>query len=132
MTFEAFDIDAHRRDRWKLVRDIALVVVIGVLAATLVKSYLVRSFSIPSASMEATLQKGERVLVNELIPGAVPLQRGDIVVFQDPGGWLQQSGPDTRPWPVQDARWVGEQLGVVPARRHRLVLLRGRSPACQR
>lgn len=86
MTFEAFDRDARRRDRWKLVRDIALIVVIGVLASTLVKSYLVRSFWIPSASMEATLQKGDRVLVNELVPGLVPLQRGDIVVFQDPGG----------------------------------------------
>nr|WP_254782832.1 signal peptidase I [Curtobacterium sp. MCBA15_009] len=70
------------------MRDLAVIVVVALLASFLVKAYLVRSFYIPSASMENTLLVGDRVLVNELVPGLVPLRRGDVVVFQDPGGWL--------------------------------------------
>ncbi|TDN41640.1 signal peptidase I [Curtobacterium flaccumfaciens] len=80
--------DASSRPGWKFLRDVAIIVVAAVLASFLVKAYLVRSFYIPSASMENTLLIGDRVLVNELVPGVVPVQRGDVVVFQDPGGWL--------------------------------------------
>ncbi|SDQ28437.1 signal peptidase I [Curtobacterium sp. UNCCL20] len=76
------------RQGGKFLRDVVIIVVAAVLASFLVKAYLVRSFYIPSASMENTLLIGDRVLVNELVPGAVPVQRGDVVVFQDPGGWL--------------------------------------------
>jgi signal peptidase I len=30
----------------------------------------------------------DRVLVNELEPRLMPVQRGDVIVFTDPGGWL--------------------------------------------
>jgi signal peptidase I len=78
----------RRRAGWKFLRDLAIIVVAALLASFLVKSYLVRSFFIPSPSMENTLLIGDRVLVNELVPRVVPVQRGDVVVFQDPGGWL--------------------------------------------
>lgn len=79
---------SERRPGWKFLRDLVVIVVVALLASFLVKTYLVRSFYIPSASMERTLLIGDRVLVNELVPGAVPLHRGDVVVFRDPGGWL--------------------------------------------
>ncbi|WP_066522431.1 signal peptidase I [Curtobacterium ammoniigenes] len=72
----------------RLLRDIAIIIVAALIASFLVRSYLVRSFYIPSASMENTLLIGDRVVVNELVPGVVPLQRGDVIVFKDPGGWL--------------------------------------------
>ena len=78
----------RKRPGWKFLRDLVIIVVAALLASFLVKAYLVRSFFIPSASMENTLLVGDRVLVNELVPKAVGLQRGDVVVFQDPGGWL--------------------------------------------
>jgi signal peptidase I len=78
----------RKRPGWKFLRDLVIIVVAALLASFLVKAYLVRSFYIPSASMENTLLVGDRVLVNELVPKAVGLQRGDVVVFQDPGGWL--------------------------------------------
>jgi len=71
------------------LRDLVVIVVVAVLASFLIKTFLIRSFYIPSESMENTLQVGDRILVNELVPGLVPLQRGDVVVFQDPGGWLE-------------------------------------------
>nr|WP_260216962.1 signal peptidase I [Curtobacterium sp. PhB115] len=77
-----------KRAGWKFLRDLAIIVIAALLASFLVKAYLVRSFYIPSASMENTLLIGDRVLVNELVPGLVHVQRGDVVVFEDPGGWL--------------------------------------------
>lgn len=52
----------------------------------LVKTFLLQAFYIPSESMEQTLLRGDRVIVNKL--GAGKVNRGDIVVFTDPGGWL--------------------------------------------
>lgn len=78
----------RKRPGWRFLRDLVIIVVAALLASFLVKAYLVRSFYIPSASMENTLLIGDRVLVNELVPGVVPVRRGDVAVFQDPGGWL--------------------------------------------
>ena len=83
-----------KRPGWKFLRDLVIIVVAALLASFLVKAYLVRSFSIPSGSMENTLLIGDHVLVNELVPRAVPLHRGDVVVFQDPGGWLSPGQGD--------------------------------------
>jgi signal peptidase I len=52
-----------------------------------VQAYAVKPYKIPSASMEPTLQEGDRVLVNR-IPhetGAVP-KVGQIIVFNPPAG----------------------------------------------
>lgn len=38
--------------------------------------------------MERTLEVNDRILVNQLVPEIVDVQRGDVVVFRDPGGWL--------------------------------------------
>lgn len=63
----------------------------AVLVAVVVKAFLIQSFFIPSESMQSTLMVGDRILVNELQPDVMPLHRGDIVVFKDPGGWLPSS-----------------------------------------
>jgi signal peptidase I len=68
-----------------------VVVVLGMalLLSLLIKTFLVQAFFIPSQSMEDTLLVGDRVLVSKLTPGVFQLHRGDIVVFKDPGGWLE-------------------------------------------
>jgi signal peptidase I len=71
--------------------ELAIVVVIALVVSLAVRTWVVRSFFIPSGSMENTLLVGDRVIVNELVPGLVPLRRGDVVVFEDPGGWLGQT-----------------------------------------
>nr|WP_238420722.1 signal peptidase I [Streptomyces taklimakanensis] len=62
------------------------------LLALLIKTFLLQAFSIPSDSMQNTLQRGDRVLVDKLTPwfGSEP-ERGEVVVFHDPGGWLNES-----------------------------------------
>ena len=73
---------------FRLLRDVVVIVLIALLVSWGVRTYLVRSFYIPSASMENTLMIGDRLVVNVLASNAMPLHHGDIVVFEDPGGWL--------------------------------------------
>lgn len=74
---------------WRaFLRDVAVILVAAIVISFLIKTFLIRSFYIPSQSMEDTLHINDRIIVNELVPNVVPLERGDIVVFRDPGGWL--------------------------------------------
>ena len=68
--------------------DTLVILFSALLISFLIKSFFLRSFYIPSGSMFDTLQINDRIVVNELVPNIVPLKRGDVVVFKDPGGWL--------------------------------------------
>ncbi|MBG0852206.1 signal peptidase I [Streptomyces spinoverrucosus] len=83
-----------RRRRRSAIKEIPLLVGVAVLIALVLKTFLVQAFVIPSGSMEQTIQIGDRVLVDKLTPwfGTKP-ERGDVVVFKDPGGWLQDEQP---------------------------------------
>ncbi|MEU2158405.1 signal peptidase I [Streptomyces sp. NPDC019396] len=93
-----------QRSFWK---ELPLLVGIALLLALLIKTFLVQAFSIPSESMQDTLQRGDRVLVDKLTPwfGGEP-ERGEVVVFHDPGGWL-----DGEPTPEPNA--VQQFLGFI-------------------
>ncbi len=69
---------------------IDLIVIVGaaLILSLLVKTFLIRSFFVPSGSMLSTLQLQDRIIVNELVPNLIPVQHGDVLVFKDPGGWL--------------------------------------------
>jgi signal peptidase I len=78
------------------VREVVVVVVMALALSFVVKTWLLQAFFIPSGSMEDTLLVGDRVIVSKLTPGPVDLERGDVVVFQDPGGWLEVAPPVER------------------------------------
>ena len=87
----------RRRSKWRRFRKnifvsffIDLLVIAGtaLVLSLLIKTFLLRSFFIPSESMMSTLHVDDRIIVNELVPDVIPLERGDVVVFKDPGGWL--------------------------------------------
>ncbi len=78
----------RRRSVWLFFRDILFILLAALVISFLIKTFLIRSFYIPSQSMESTLIPNDRVIVSLLTPGLTPLQRGDVVVFSDPGGWL--------------------------------------------
>ncbi len=67
-------------------RDTVIVLVVALLLSVLTRTFLVQAFYVPSGSMLPTLQLDDRILASKLTGPQV--QRGDIVVFQDPGGWL--------------------------------------------
>ena len=82
---------ARRRSGvWGFLRDLVIILLVAFLISFLLKTFLVRSFYIPSGSMLNTLEVHDRILVNQLVPQLVGVKRGDIVVFEDPGGWLNQ------------------------------------------
>jgi signal peptidase I len=62
----------------------AIVIVGAVLVAIVLRWLVVQAFYIPSASMEPTLEIGDRVLVNKLAYRFGEPKRGDIVVFERP------------------------------------------------
>jgi signal peptidase I len=77
----------------KIVKEYLEPIVIAILIALFIRTFIVQAFKIPSSSMEPTLQVGDHLLVNKFIYGIkVPFvdskyfqfknpQRGDIIVF---------------------------------------------------
>src|SRR2546428_248176 len=72
-----------------------LLTIVGAAAVLtlLVKAFVVQVYRIPSASMENTLQVGDRVLVNKLVYHFRGIGRGDIIVFSGQDSW----GPNASP-----------------------------------
>lgn len=110
------DAPPTRRDPVRSVllflRDVLVIFGIAILVSFLVKTFLVRSFFIPSSSMEQTLQIDDRVIVNELVPQAVAVDHGDIVVFKDPGGWLPARPPVEVTGIQAGTEWVLSLFGL--------------------
>lgn len=103
----------RRRKGWlTFLRDVVVIILIAVLVSFLVKTFLVRSFYIPSGSMEDTLHINDRILVDEITPRFGGYDRGDIVVFQDPGGWLPPSTEPARAPIVEGIDWVLSLVGL--------------------
>nr|WP_201469648.1 signal peptidase I [Microbacterium hydrocarbonoxydans] len=104
-----------RRPRGFLIflRDVLVIIVIAALVSFVVKTFVVRSFYIPSASMERTLMVKDRILVDELTPRWTSYERGDVVVFKDPGGWLD-GVPQTPAQPplIEAVDWVLNVVGI--------------------
>ncbi|MFF7177977.1 signal peptidase I [Streptomyces sp. NPDC008121] len=100
---------------WK---ELPVLVAVALLMALLIKTFLVQAFSIPSGSMEDTLQIGDRVLVDKLTPnfGAKP-SRGEVVVFHDPGGWLagEPGGQPSSNPAVRGLRDALSFIGLMPS-----------------
>ncbi|MEV5429437.1 signal peptidase I [Streptomyces sp. NPDC052701] len=108
-----------RRRRRSVVKEIPLLIGVAVLIALVLKTFLVQAFVIPSGSMEQTIRIGDRVLVDKLTPwfGSKP-QRGDVVVFKDPGGWLkdeQTTTPKNDPVVVKQVKEGLTFIGLLPS-----------------
>lgn len=107
-----------RRRRTRRVGELPLLVVVALCIALILKTFLVQAFFIPSGSMEQTIRIGDRVLVDKLTPWfGSKAERGDVVVFKDPGGWL--GGESARPAPdpvgVKQVKQALTFIGLLPS-----------------
>lgn len=88
---EADGNKAKKRRRLELPvwQETLLLAAVALVLAIVVKALFVQAFYIPSASMEPGLVNNDRILVEKpsYWLGGSP-SRGDVVVFEDPGGWL--------------------------------------------
>ncbi len=101
--------DRGRQSWW----DIPVTIAIALGVVLLITTFLVKPFSIPSGSMENTLQIGDRVLVNRAVYRIRDIERGDVVVFDGSGRFVPaQVIPDRDP--ITGALvWVGQSFGLV-------------------
>ena len=90
-------------------RELPILVLVALLAAILIKTFLVQAFWIPSGSMEDTLQVKDRVLVSKLSYRLGDIDRGDVVVFDDPNG---RALVDTEGLLSRALRTVAESIGL--------------------
>ncbi len=73
-------------------RELPILLGVAVLVAFLMRVFVLQTFYIPSGSMEHTLNKLDRVLVNKLVYDFRDPHRGEIIVFKAPTEW--QSGTE--------------------------------------
>lgn len=95
--------------------ELPIVIVVAILLAFIVKTFLVQIFFIPSGSMEDTLLVGDRVAVNRLAYRIGQPQRGDIVVFDGVDSFVSADEAPLSEGPLTEfVREVGRTVGIVP------------------
>lgn len=85
--------------------ELVIVLVVALAISAILRAFVFQIFEIPSGSMENTLKVNDRVAAVKL----KDFQRGDIVVFEDPAGWLPPAPSSTSP-----ARRALELVGLLP------------------
>jgi len=79
-----------------LIRELPILVVVALIIAVVIKTFVVQAFVIPTGSMQDTLEINDKILVNKLVYHFRPIHAGDIVVFNGAGSW---NAPTTTPGP---------------------------------
>jgi signal peptidase I len=74
----------RRRSFW---REVPVLIVVALVIALIIKTFVIQAFFIPSGSMQDTLRIRDKVLVNKLVYHFRPVHPGDIIVFDGAGSW---------------------------------------------
>ncbi|MBA9007107.1 signal peptidase I [Thermomonospora cellulosilytica] len=109
------DADGKDKKQGSFWKELPILIGVALILALVIKAFAVQAFYIPSASMENTLQIGDRVLVNKLVYHTRDVKRGDIVVFNGLDSWNSEVEVPEPSNPVSRvAHWIGNAFGVVP------------------
>lgn len=76
-------------------RETTFVIVMALALSVLLRTFVFQAFYVPSSSMEQTLLINDRIIASKLSYKFGDIHRGDVIVFQDPGGWLPEPLPET-------------------------------------
>jgi signal peptidase I len=71
-----------KSNRW--IIELVGVVVVALVVAFLLRTFVIATYSIPSGSMEPTLQVGDRIVVDKLSYHLHGVDHGNIIVFSTP------------------------------------------------
>lgn len=108
-----------------------LLVGTAVVLALIIKTFFLQAFYIPSGSMRDTLQVNDRILVEKVSYWFGDVERGDIVVFDDPANWLGEEDAASRENAITKALSV---IGLYPTGGHlvkRVIGVGGDTVACK-
>ncbi|MDQ4070741.1 MAG: signal peptidase I [Actinomycetota bacterium] len=94
-----------------MLREVAVLVGMALVIAVVVKTFVAQAFFIPSGSMLPQLQIDDRVVVSKISYRLHEPRRGDIVVFDAPGGEEEE---EDRPLVGRVVRDLAQSLGIVP------------------
>jgi signal peptidase I len=101
------DGERRRNPVLRFLGELPGLILMALVLAILIKTFLVQAFYIPSPSMDPTLQRNDRVLVSKIPYYLGDPEHGDVVVFSDPTGKSQDRGV------VGGAlHWLWEKIGV--------------------
>jgi signal peptidase I len=74
--------EGYRSSDLRTILEWLAVIVSALVVALLIKGFVLQAFWIPSESMETTVNKGDRILVNKVSYNLHEVRRGDLVVFE--------------------------------------------------
>jgi signal peptidase I len=83
------------------------LILVAIVIAIVIKTFVVQAFYIPSESMLPTLEVGDRVFVNKFVYDIGDIERGDVIVFSNPN---PGAGSD-RGIVGGFLHWLGEGIG---------------------
>jgi signal peptidase I len=87
-----------KRGNRSLLRELPILVIVALVIAIVIKTFVVQAFVIPTGSMQNTLAIQDKILVNKLVYHFRPIHAGDIVVFDGAGSWnAPAAGSGTSP-----------------------------------
>ena len=82
MVEEDATTEGFRSSDIRTVLEWLAVIVSALVVALVIKAFVLQAFWIPSESMETTVNKGDRILVNKISYRLHDVRRGDLVVFK--------------------------------------------------
>lgn len=121
---------SQRRRQLPIWQESLLLIATAVVMAIIVKTFFLQAFYIPSESMEPTMLVDDKILVQKVSYWTGGVSRGDIVVFDDPGGWLS---PDDSQKATNFLQRGLEVIGLFPTGGHlikRVIGVGGDTVAC--
>ena len=92
-----------------------LLLALALVISALVKTFFVQMFFVPSGSMRPLFVDDDRIIVQKMSYWDGDIERGDVVVFADPGGqWL---GPEGHV-PLNGVQSLFSKVGLYPTGGH--------------
>ncbi len=77
------------------LKETSFILITAITLSVLLRTFIFQAFFVPSESMVSTLMKDDRIIASKLSYRFGEIQRGDVVVFSDPGNWLPDPRPET-------------------------------------
>jgi signal peptidase I len=93
LTLTGPELEGKKMNKRKIIKEYLEPILIAILIALFIRTFVVQAFKIPSSSMEPTLHVGDHILVSKFIYGIkIPFtdhrlfqfrnpKRGDVIVF---------------------------------------------------